>query len=173
MPIGIGMLAHALRWEVLQAGASIQLATFAACLFVGVVVALAAHRLRVPFGAFAFASVVSMIPGVFMFQAAAEALTLIDVRTVASAAELGGVIRDGATACIILLAMTFGLIIPRMCVDTFVLRPRIDASALPPPAGERMTADAAPGFRCSCPGSRADTNSSSAARSPSGSDRRC
>jgi len=58
-----------------------------------------------------------MIPGVFMFEAAAEALALIDGRTTAAAAALADVIRDAATACIILLAMNFGLIIPKMCLD--------------------------------------------------------
>ena len=123
MPIGIGMLAHALRWELLQVGASIQLATFSACLLVGAVVAPAARRFRIPFGAFAFAAIVSMIPGAYMFQCAAEAMNLIGGTSEVLPDALTGVFRNGATACVILLAMTFGLLIAKMGMDYVLPRP--------------------------------------------------
>ena len=63
------------------------------------------------------ASVVSLIPGVFMFQTAAEVIDLVDLGAGASLASLTGVLRDASTALVILLAMAAGLILPKMCFD--------------------------------------------------------
>jgi uncharacterized membrane protein YjjP (DUF1212 family) len=133
IPICMGVFAHALRWELLSVGASLQLGAFLACLLVGTVMTLVAHRFRMPFGALAFVSVVSLIPGVFMFQAASEALELIDLGANVSLATLTGFLRDGATASLVLLAMASGLIIPRMCFDL-----RTPTAASPKAAGTRM-----------------------------------
>jgi uncharacterized membrane protein YjjP (DUF1212 family) len=62
IPIVIGMLAHASRWIVIvPGGGSAETGALAACLVVGAIVTPVADRLRVPFAAFAFASVVSLI----------------------------------------------------------------------------------------------------------------
>ena len=116
-PIGIGMFAHAAHWELLQTGASPQSAAFIACLVVGVIVTPLADRLRMPYGAFAFAPVVSLIPGVFMFQAVSSLLAVADARTVAKADALVDAVSEGTTAFVILLAMTVGLIVPKMCIE--------------------------------------------------------
>jgi uncharacterized membrane protein YjjP (DUF1212 family) len=118
IPIGIGMCAHALHWELLRTGASVQFSAFVACLVVGTIMTLVSHRLRMPFGALAFASVVSLIPGVFMFQTASEVLDLTNLDASMSLPSLTGIVRDGATAALILLAMASGLIIPKMCLDS-------------------------------------------------------
>ena len=77
IPVAIGMAAHALRWvAIAMAGASVETAAFVACCFVGLVATPIADRLRVPFAAFAFASVVSLIPGVFLFRMAAGLVRL-------------------------------------------------------------------------------------------------
>lgn len=117
VPIGMGMVAHALRWKLLALGASLQLGAFLACLLAGAVMTLVAHRLRMPFGALAFASVVSLIPGVYMFQTASEALDVVNLGANLSVDTLTGLMRDGATATLVLLAMASGLIIPRMCFN--------------------------------------------------------
>ena len=122
IPIGIGMIAHALRWESLAMGASLQLGAFGACLLVGAVITPVAHKSRMPFGACAFASVVSLIPGVFMFQAASDAIAMVDLGVNASQAALVGLVSDSATAGFILLAMTAGLIIPKIMIDTLLRR---------------------------------------------------
>ena len=127
LPIVVGMLAHALRWELLRTGASLQSGAFVACLLVGTATTLYAHRLRLPFGASAFAAVVSLIPGVFMFQTASDALALIDGGSAVSPSLLLAGLRDGATASIVLLAMAAGLIIPKLGLD-HVLGRRPDGS---------------------------------------------
>lgn len=116
-PIGIGMCAHAVHWAFLQSGASLQAAAFMSCLVVGVIVTPLADRLRMPYGAFAFAPVVSLIPGVFMFQAVASLLAVANAATAAKAEALVDAVSQGTTAFVILLGMTVGLIVPKMCIE--------------------------------------------------------
>lgn len=120
LPIGIGMTAHALRWALLETGTSVYLGAFAACALVGSCTAPLSHRLRVPFGASSFAAVVSMIPGIFMFQTAADALAVIANRSDLSATVLTEITSNAVTAALILLAMTAGLIVPKMVLDCWL-----------------------------------------------------
>ncbi len=116
-PIGIGMCAHAAHWAILQSGASLQSAAFIACLVVGLIVTPLADRLRMPYGAFAFAPVVSLIPGIFMFQAVSSLLAVANAATAAKAEALVDAVSQGTTAFVILLGMTVGLIVPKMCIE--------------------------------------------------------
>ena len=120
VPVLIGMLAHALRWvAIVVAGASADAGALVACLVVGVIVTPVADRLRMPFAAFAFASVVSLIPGVFLFRMAGGLLSLIRSGDGASSDLLLGTIVDGTTALLVILAMAFGLIVPKMWIEYF------------------------------------------------------
>ena len=120
IPIAIGMLAHASRWGMISlAGASVQAGALAACLVVGIIITPIADRLRLPFAAFAFASVVSLIPGVFLFRMAGGFVDLVTLGEKASVDVLLNTIADGATAALIILAMAFGLILPKMCIEHF------------------------------------------------------
>ncbi|RYB01680.1 threonine/serine exporter family protein [Lichenibacterium ramalinae] len=116
-PVVVGVLAHALRWELLARGASVQSGAFVACLFVGAVMTPVAHRFRLPFGGLAFASVVSLIPGLFMFRTASGVMALLGEPGVASLAIVANLLGDAATACVVLLAMTAGLLVPKMLLD--------------------------------------------------------
>jgi uncharacterized membrane protein YjjP (DUF1212 family) len=120
IPIVIGMLAHAARWATISAaGASVETGALVACLVVGTIVSPIADRLRLPFAAFAFASVVSLLPGVFLFRMAGGFVSLTASAGSASPELLVHTIADGTTAFLIILAMTFGLIVPRMCIKPF------------------------------------------------------
>ena len=122
IPIAVGMAAHAFRWTLLAAGATLPAGALAACLLVSLIVSPVSHRFHVPWGAFAFASVVSLIPGVFLFQAAAEAMTLIGSHPAAPADQLLDLARNATTASIILVAMTCGLIVPKLILDQILIR---------------------------------------------------
>src|SRR4029077_17675731 len=114
IPILIGMLAHASRWAIISvAGASIEIGALVACLVVGTIITPIADRLRLPFAGLAFASVVSLIPGVFLFRMAGGMVDLVTLGPQAPQ-ELVQVVADGTTAIQIILAMTFGLILPKM-----------------------------------------------------------
>jgi uncharacterized membrane protein YjjP (DUF1212 family) len=128
IPIMVGMLAHAAHWGIIAVlGGSAACAAFIACFVVGLIITPIADRWRMPFAAFAFASVVSLIPGVFLFRMAGGVVELVGLGVKASPELLLGVIGDGAMAGLIVLAMTFGLLLPKMVIEHFfhdVMRPR-------------------------------------------------
>jgi uncharacterized membrane protein YjjB (DUF3815 family) len=129
IPILIGMLAHASRWEAISvAGASPETGALVACLVVGVIMTPIADHMRLPFAGLAFASVVSLIPGVYLFRMAGGMVDLVTLGPQAPQELLVHVVADGTTAILIILAMSFGLILPKMCIqqftESFFNRPR-------------------------------------------------
>jgi uncharacterized membrane protein YjjP (DUF1212 family) len=120
-PIAVGMLAHAARWALISlAGANIAAGALVACLLVGVIATPVVDRLRLPFAAVAFSAVVSMMPGIFLFHAANSLVSLVTLAPNPSAELVTNVVANGATAFLIVLAMTFGLILPRMLFERFL-----------------------------------------------------
>jgi uncharacterized membrane protein YjjP (DUF1212 family) len=115
-PITIGMLAHALRWWTLAVGGGAATGAFVACLVVGLTLTPVAHRWRMPFAAIGFASVVSMMPGVFLFRMASGLLQLAD-KSNTTLELLSATIADGMTAVTVILAMSFGVVVPKIIID--------------------------------------------------------
>ena len=128
-PIGVGVLAHALRWGSLTLlQSSLAIGAGAAALFVGLILAPIAARQHMPFAAIGFAAVVSMMPGSYLFRMAAGLMQLSD-ESPASLALIAGTIADGMIALTVVLALSIGLIVPKLALDRLG-RPR---SLLRPP----------------------------------------
>lgn len=117
-PVAIGMIAHALRWYALSAfGASTAAGALLACVLVGCVLTPVARRWHMPFAAIGFASVVSMIPGVFLFRMASGLLQIAYGGAQTAPDLVTATLNDGIQAAIIIVAIAFGLIVPRLMID--------------------------------------------------------
>jgi uncharacterized membrane protein YjjP (DUF1212 family) len=123
-PIACGMLAHAARWALISvAGTNAATGALVACMLVSVLVTPIVDRLHLPFAALAFSAVVSLMPGFFLFNAATGLVELVSIGPGAPAALLTSIAANGATAFLIILAMTFGLILPRMLFECLLPAP--------------------------------------------------
>src|SRR6266404_2691047 len=123
-PVAVGMLAHALRWGALTVfGASAATGALLACLIVGLILTPVSRRWHMPFAAIGFASVVSMIPGVFLFRMASGLVQLAE-GSHTTLELISATSADAMIAVTIILAMSFGLVVPKLVIDHFSERGR-------------------------------------------------
>jgi uncharacterized membrane protein YjjP (DUF1212 family) len=123
-PIAVGMLAHAARWALISvAGGSAPTGALVACMLVSILAIPLVDRLHLPFAAVAFSAVVSLMPGFFLFNAATGLVELVSIGPGAPPALLTSIVTNGATAFLIVMAMTFGLVLPRMLFERALPQP--------------------------------------------------
>jgi uncharacterized membrane protein YjjP (DUF1212 family) len=113
-PVVVGALAHGLRWCVMTGlGFGPVGGAFVACLTVGLILTPVAKHWQLPFAAIGYSSVVSMMPGVYLFRAASGAAQMTTDGG-ASAGLVSGTLSDGVLAAGIVLAMCVGLLLPNL-----------------------------------------------------------
>jgi uncharacterized membrane protein YjjP (DUF1212 family) len=122
-PVAVGTIAHGLRWLAISSlGLSAPIGAFIACLIVGMVLAPVSRRHQMPFAAVGFAAVVSMMPGVFLFRTASGLLQLLDASH-ATLNLISATLADMMIAGAIIVAMSIGLVIPKLAIDRLWQRP--------------------------------------------------
>jgi uncharacterized membrane protein YjjB (DUF3815 family) len=116
-PVAVGMLAHAVRWVALTLfSVGIATAALIACIIVGLILTPVSRRSHMPFAAIGFASVVSMMPGAYLFRMMSGLVQMAGGEETPMPL-IQATIAAGMTASIVILAMSLGLIIPKMIVD--------------------------------------------------------
>lgn len=121
VPMIVGMIAHGTRWWVLDLGGGVVTGALIACIIAGVAQTLLSRRLNLPFAALAFASVVSLMPGIFVFRFADGLMNIYLQGANTPVAALAQTAADGTAALLIVLVMTLGLIIPKMLIEGWLL----------------------------------------------------
>jgi uncharacterized membrane protein YjjP (DUF1212 family) len=122
-PVAAGMLAHAARWGAMSVlGASPAVGAGVACLIVGIFLLPLAQRLRLPFAAIGFASVVALIPGIFLFRMSSGLVALQRGFASSNPLLLAQTLSDGVTALLIVIAMILGLTLPSRLYDAVGFR---------------------------------------------------
>jgi uncharacterized membrane protein YjjP (DUF1212 family) len=109
-PVAVGMLAHGAHWWTLQAWhADLATSAMVSCLIAGTLLVPIAHYLRIPFAAIGFASVVALVPGVYVFRMLSG---LVQFAKAPGPALLTAVASDGAVATLVIAGMATGLAVP-------------------------------------------------------------
>ena len=120
--IVLAILAHLLRALMLHEGAALPLASFVAALFVGFTAAVVAPRAGQATPIYAFAPVIPLVPGTYMFDALTGILDLT-TRTVADpSAVVDTTVIDVSIATLTIIALAVGAISPTLILGRRIAR---------------------------------------------------
>jgi uncharacterized membrane protein YjjB (DUF3815 family) len=119
-PLFAGMAAHVLRWEVMSVyHINIVMAACLACVVAGIITAPISKKYNLPFAGIGFASVVSLIPGVFLFRMSSALIQIEENNTSSIVSLMGITLSDGMVALLIIAAMAFGFVVARRVIGIF------------------------------------------------------
>lgn len=119
-PLFAGMTAHLIRWEGMSAyHINVVMAACLACLVAGIIAAPLAKKYNLPFAGIGFASVVSLIPGVFLFRMSSALIQIEENNASSIVSLMGAMLSDGMVALLIIAAMAFGFVLARWLIDIF------------------------------------------------------
>jgi uncharacterized membrane protein YjjP (DUF1212 family) len=109
-PVAVGMLAHTAHWWALTVWqVDIATAALVSCLIAGILLVPISHYLRMPFAAIGFASVVALVPGVYVFRMLSG---LVQFAHLPTSDLLTSLTSDGAAAMLVITGMATGLAVP-------------------------------------------------------------
>ena len=94
-----------------------------ASMLVSILVTPIVDRVHLPFAALTFSTVVSLMPGFFLFNAATGLVEIVSIGSSVPTALLTSIAANGAAAFLIIMAMTFGLTLPRMRFERVLSAP--------------------------------------------------
>jgi len=120
--IVLAITAHLLRSFALEQGAALPLASFVAALFVGFTAAIVAPRTGQATSIYAFAPVVPLIPGTYMFEALSGLLELTTGDVADPSAVVDTAIIDTAIATLTIVALAVGTIGPTLVAGRRIAR---------------------------------------------------
>lgn len=126
----LSIAAHLLRSVCLEQGASLPAASLVAALFVGITAAIVAPRTGQAIPIYAFAPVIPLVPGVYMFDALTGLLDLTSTAGADPASVVDVVFVDATIATLTIVALAVGAISP-----TLLLGRRIAQLVARQPAG--------------------------------------
>jgi uncharacterized membrane protein YjjB (DUF3815 family) len=131
LPVLVGALAQALRWAMLATGFGVGAAALAASLAVGLILIPVTRQRDIPFAAIGFVSIVSMIPGSYLFTMASGLMQIAKGGT-ATLELISVTVASGTNALLIILAISLGLVIPKLAFDHLDQRRNVRAPRAAP-----------------------------------------
>lgn len=119
-PAAAGVAAHAVHWFAqVDLGIGPAPAAAAASVVAGGLLSPVTRRYHLPFAGVGFASVVSMLPGIFLFPMGGALVAIGQRGAASSPALVAGAAGDGMTALLVVLGITLGLLGPKALFDAW------------------------------------------------------
>jgi uncharacterized membrane protein YjjB (DUF3815 family) len=120
--VALAVMAHLVRSLGLEIGAALPVASFAAAVLVGLSAAVVAPRTNQATPIYAFAPVIPLIPGAYMFDALTGVLELTSGTEPDTAAIVDAAVVNGSIATLTVIALAVGTISPTLLVGRRLAR---------------------------------------------------
>ncbi len=120
--VALAIAAHLVRSLFLDLGATLPVASFVAAVLVGLTAAIVAPRTNEATPIYAFAPVIPLIPGTYMFNALTGVLELTSSTLPNSSEIVDAVVMNGSIATLTVIALAVGTIGPTLLVGRHLAR---------------------------------------------------